>query len=366
MPIKYYRRHQNGKRIKRFIFRTFFILFMAIVITALAIILGNLLLKRFEKAEEIANIPSQNNPQDAETDEFIYADIEKSTYPKVFGTTIDPSNNGGIDNIVNEIYALAPHYDAFALVISDKNGALSYTSPAIADAIGLPVEETSDLMRYKKITETVGYLDMKSTAIVYLTEDDLQHSLTPKYLGILSAELVSLGFDEVMLIPQGITEENFYSDTSLRLIRLLRTMDSLIPETSALGLVLPSQVFNDINNTKQIQIISTYVSFLGVTFDKPYGADDAYAKTKKAISTLLGNFNIYNLRVILDDDNINYVAAQYIACKNNGITNLHFLKKVIPSELFYDYSAIDPDKKAEMTETDVIPMNPYATTTSNN
>jgi len=362
MAIKYYRHHhRSGAKIKRFIFRLLFVIVMAVIITVLAIILGNLLLKRLNTADEILETAPQPNVQE-EDPENISADIIKNNYKSVFGVSILPSTYKSTDAIMNEIQILNPHYDTLGIHIINENGNLIYNSQALSAALHFPyIQEDKSVSELKNIVSTAKKNRMMPSAILRISENDIKNDSSYYFVGLLINELSQIGFNEVLLVPDGISEEKFADTQAEHITALLKGAKKLIKSNCKIGILFPADVYLGVSNAKYIQIISTYVSFMGISFQGGKVALDTYNATNEIISSLLGNFNVYNLRVVIDDTAPLLISAKYAACVDNNIKNIQFMTKILPDELTPVSDSPDTDSVETESGKESVPINPYAT-----
>lgn len=359
------RTRNHGVKAKKIIFRILFVLIAAIIIAVLTIMLGNHLLKKVEKLENEENITPADTEQPAidAPEEYI---ITSTVAPSVFAVTVDVRDYEDTAALGEKIADLSLHYDTLIIRLDDGKGGLIYSSPAVCSILGLPVaEEDSTLEVVRSAIKTAKNNRMRLCAVIPSSLEKSSYASASVIDSALIAELAGLGFDEVMIQFSGNGE--FNRQTSLSLQEYLLECDEKTLSACLIGVTLPAEYYVEASYAKYIQTVASATSFLGINFSTEgmTTTTEIFSSVSHEITTLLGSFTVYNMRLIIDDGDIAAVAAEYTASVHSNIENVCIMGTYLPDEMAYDQNAsVDieettPETDAPETES---PENPYAST----
>ena len=131
-------------------------------------------------------------------------------------------------------------------------------------------------------------------------------------------------------------------------------------------MILPAELYLDASYAKHIQIIASTISFMGIDFDTAgmTTSTEIFSSVSHDISSLLGSFNTYNMRLIISSGDVAAMSAEHTACLQNNMKNVCVMEPLLPEELSYDKNAtIEPEEtNPATTEPEVAQTNPYAST----
>lgn len=334
---RYNRNRQNGGKFKKFIIRLLFVVIAAVVITILTILLGSYLKEKAEGAGENTNIvpPFDHAHNDGSIDDTT---ITPSDIYDVFATAIEIDGTKTEDELLLSVGAIHEICDTVNIRITDNEGRFIYTSPAICDLSRIPYEEDVKFAQIVAVIEAANEIGMRTCII--MTPSDLNSSDGSFFDCIVIKELCDLGADEILITPPLELFSDFTYDTvNLIRDRLIRYSQS-VGESCKVGIALPSSLFLDTSSIRQLQMISTEADYLSIIFLSNSDAtpEDRYAQLSNNISSLIGNFAIYNMRVLLTESDPEILAAEYSACTDGGIDNISFYFSIDPSSLSYNSS----------------------------
>lgn len=343
-------------------FRILFVLIAAAVITFGTILLGNYLQIKIADMEAA----EKNAEETSEAEELLSPDEPGNSHyasPDVFGAAIRLKDYTGEDEAVLAVNTLAEVYDTILLEITDDDGMLLYQSPALCALNRMPAMEENPAFRL--LCSTAAAVKAKNKRLcVMLTPNYSVRSLEESAWtdGTLIAELALYGVDEILItLPDDSVLTGEAADSLYDYINSCRTISKNV---CPIGILLSADYYLDADDTQLVQRIANAASFLSISFpaavDSPMGTVFRYVND--SITSLLGSFNVYNMRVILDGDT-KLLAAKYEACKTSGITNVCFAETILPSDLEYRAQADETEHESTQETTDPASnTNPYATT----
>ena len=373
--MRYYRSNRKSSGNKRkILLRILFVIAAAVIITAITLIIGNHLKKKVEAAEQ----PSTETHVSAglQTERHIEENAIYSDYsPTVFGASVIISDYAAADgedekrSIADDVKTLSAHFDTLSIDLMDKNGELIYESAAMCAISRIPhgSESEAETLIRSALTEAKKN-GMRSTAVIVPMISETTVSGAAAVDSALIGELSEMGFDEVLFDLTELTADDLNYDTASRIRTYVHECSSLTDNASKLGVALSADVFLNSSAAKQIQLIANAASFVAVKFDldEVYITTNAYNMVSDAVTSLLGNFSVYNMRVIIDSRFDIISAAVYSACKEHGVTNVSFSTFILPEALGYTNDAPDEDDGGEDGSEDAdVTSNPYATTADN-
>ncbi|MBP3377638.1 MAG: hypothetical protein J6L96_02715 [Clostridia bacterium] len=355
----------NGGKAKKIIFRILFVLLAAVLITVLTILLGHHLLDKASKLDEEENFtPEDTEPPLPEIPEEYF--ITSTTAPSVFAVAFDVRDYEDESSMTEKIGELSGHYDTLMLRLDSENGGLIYSSPAKCTLLGLPVSESDPTLdMIKSAIKTAKSKRMRLCAVIPSSHGSSATASASVIDSTLIGELAGFGFDEVMI--QLNNEAEFNRKSALELREYLIECDERTLSACLIGVTLPAEYYLEASYAKHLQIIGSSVSFLGINFptENMKTSTEIFSSVSHDITSLLGSFTVYNMRLVIDGDNIAAAAAEYTASVHSDIKNVCIMGTYLPEEMAYDQNAPveteETTNETEPPETDV-PTNPYAST----
>ncbi len=358
--MKHYRRNHSGEeRIKKIMFRILFVLIAAAVITFATILLGNHLQKKVDALNK-ANLPEEESNH--QTGLLTPEELGNVTYdsPDVFGATLFLKDYTTEEDAVLAVNTLAQYYDTLLLSVTDTEGNLTYTSPALCKLNRMPVPaDNKSFGLFGAATAAAKAKNMRLCALWMPNFSSGSVDGAAATDGTLMEELFLYGVDEVLLtLPK---DTRLTSETVSILRDYIRSCRVVSGDGCRIGLLLSAQHYLSSETAKQIQELSDSVSFLAVSF--PLGEDTAtasvYRETGETITSLLGSFNVYNMRVLLEADH-NRMAEQYRACQKGGLSSICFVSNILPQNLVVTEIPETEHETTPETESSKGESNPYA------
>ncbi len=381
--MRYYKsRRKSSVNVRKILFRVLFTVIAAAVIFGITVAVGKGLQKKVRRVEENeVELPSASAGLQTERrieESAIYDEYS----PTVFGTAInvsdyltpvtDEDGKEYMKNVAEDVKTIAKDYDTLSIRLTDRSGALIYQSAAMCDLTRMPHDdgdESEEIIR-DALAEAKKH-SLRTCAVVTPVLGETTISGAAAIDSALITELNGMGFDEVLFDLTGTFSDTVDYETANRVRTYLHECSSMSEEACKLGVVLSGDVFLNSANAKQIQVIANAASFVAVWFnlDEVYITTNAYNMISDAVTSLLGNFSVYNMRVVIDSRFTLISGAVYIACTTHGVNNVMFSSYIEPSELTYadlptagkgGETADDEDSTDSAAK-----ENPYATTKDN-
>jgi len=356
--VRYYRRKRYAnKTVKKVFLRILFVIAAALVITGLSILLGNHLLRMVEAAEKeiLSADPEPVTGDSSKPSGYYSTELPEDTELTVFAVGYEPAEG---EDLSAGLELLKNNFDTISVNITE-NGELVYVSPAMLSFARMDAEDLmteTNTAAFDRITDfgsAVKTENLRMCAVMEASRSD-GHLLAAADKALLP-ELVGFGFDEVIIT--GI--ENVTEELSLYLANLENDMISV-------GVVLPAEAYLNEANEKMIQRISASGVFLCVDLGSDqYESDEIRTRVRRMCTSLRNSFDSHNLRVFIDNENPQDVAAEYAVLARLNILNVQIttavayetLASALPETLRND----EPDVEETQEETGA-DLNPYVTT----
>ena len=349
-------------------FRILFVILAAAVITFSSILLGHYLTVKVAEAEAILNTAEPadklitSRPQLPET---------PASSREISAAGLELRNYHTEDAVVAAVNNLAEHYDTLLFDLSDGEGNLLYTSPALCERtrIAVPDEEDNRSLALVRSAFTAAKAQDRYLCAVMDTSFGLLERGTDAIVdGTVFAELASFGVDEILIKNTVIDESDIPAD---EIAAYLTGCAEITGGSCQLGILFTDDVFLEFSNAHAIQTIASVADFTGIdmTAYTSVTPDEMYDRMTQDIISLYGSFSIYNMRVVLSTTDLDLLAAQAQALRDSTITNLCFTENILPDLLSYSRHPVveiqpDEEPRTAITPKALPQTNPYATTSS--
>ena len=343
--------------------RILFVLIAAAVITFGAIFTGNYLLRKVADAEMMIESGETDEGSD---DEYTPSAPSGKNYdsPDVFGASLILADCKSEDEAVLAVNTLAQSYDTILLHINDSEGMLTYTSPALCQLNRMPSPEENPQFRLFASAAAAVKAQNKRLCVLLtpnFTSSDLESAALSD--GTLISELALYGVDEVLVdFPENLTLSNKVAESLYDYIVSARRITKNV---CPIGVLLSYEHYLDNHEIMEMETIADAASFLAIRFSADEGTPmgSFYRKVSSTLTTLLGSFNVYNMRILLDGSN-KLLAAAYEACNDAGMGNICFMSGIIPGDLeHFDQSEDSTDTEISEKPQTIDPSdntNPYS------
>lgn len=372
--MRYYRfRRKASKKVRTIFLRILFVLIAAALITGAAILTGNLLLRKVEAAEDLlsANVPPSGNAAER-ADTATSSPTAKTDVPEVRASGLELLSHTTDDSITDRLRTLLLDFDTVSVTITDSSdhADLLYTSPALTKLFRMP-ETTNDPLyaRLKAVANTANHSDLRCSAVLSASFAHMDADTAALVDGTIAGELQRMGFQELLLTDALGDEADTDAINSLR--RYLANMREMQGESSdpiSIGVCLPTSVYLNTTNAKQLQMLAETADFLAMDAADLPTTGPSGTTISGICTSLSGSFQLYSLRVLLTTDDLSLLAAQYNALTEMGITNLHFTGEITLEQLEAATTNATPtetDVPEDPTAEPLPTTNPYVTTTTN-
>ena len=273
--------------------RIIFFCVVALIIVVLAIVLGNFLKGKLDSTprdtSDITTTPKNNEDApsgDKNEEESAEHDPALSGVVSGYLDLSDVVDDAGITSVLDEMKTKG--FNSLSFCVTDKEGKLTYASPAVEEASRLPA--SVEIVSYDILVRTVAMAKasgLRASAVMTVS-DSLSDRLVVK-------ELSEAGFDELIL--RGF--EKYLSLDNDTVLEIGSFIDGVreISGNMALSLCFDTEFFMAPSNAPYIEKIYQNVEFLSV---------DLTAVTAEEIPELTdkiaGSISAYLLRPILNGE----------------------------------------------------------------
>lgn len=374
--MRYYRfRRKASKKVRTVLLRILFVLVAAAVITGAAILVGNLLLRKVEAAETLlsANVSPSGNAAERVDGDSISPNV-KTDVPLVHASGLSLTANTTDDRITGRMREMLGTFDTVSVTITDgtDHGDLLYTSPALIKLFRMPENTATDPLytRLKAIANTANHSDLRCSAVLSASLPRTDTDTAALLDGTIATELYQMGFQELLLTD--VLGDGADTDALNNLRRYLLSIQNTIGDTDgafAVGVCLPTSVYLNTANAKQLQMLAETADFLAMDAADLPTTGPSGTTLSGICTSLSGSFQLYSLRVLLTTTDLDLLASQYKALTDMALNNLHFT-----GEIDLDMLENRPSEQAAAAGSDTVPdttaetaeplptTNPYATT----
>lgn len=365
--MRYYTRRSGGGKLSKIVFRVFFVICAALVITILSALLGNYLKNKIAAAEEAMKESKEAAGIQLSREETLEIYEGGKSNFTMRGAGIVLTDCGGKDELVLAVNTLAEYYDTLLIPINGEDGTMLYSSPALKavtrqpdeiDGLNIMADENAAYSLLSSSASAAKAKNMNICAIMTPSRNIESPKNAAFIDSLVISELYDNGISRVMLKFAPQTEED---ESYPRWIQSY--ISALDAEKSELGFAFCSEYLIDASGVKQVQNLAESGAFLGVYFDTDTGSyGDIYDEITHELNSMLGMFSVYKLNVLINADE--NASAIYSACTDAGITSVSFIGYILPDSLSYGASDNSGENNAEAEpETEHDPRdftNPYA------
>lgn len=357
--MRYYRRKRYAnKTAKKVFLRILFVMAAAVIITGLAILLGNHIKTMVEEADRMIQSADTAYVSGDNSRPAGYYAMELPTEEEIsvfaVGVNIDSESD-----LTGQLEAVKANFDTVSVDITD-NGKLVYVSPAMLSFARMPADEimteavSESYNQIKNLGTAVKTENLRMCAVMEVSCSD--GSLVAEADKALLTELAGFGFDEVILTGFESVSEGIPA-----------YLAGIANDMISVGVVFPVEAYLDEDNDKVIQRISASGVFLCVDLGMDqHEADEINKKVRKLCSSLRNSFDSLHLRVIIDADDPAVICAEYTALMASNIENIQITNEIsyeaLSADLPDDMQSDIPAAEETSSETGAA-VNPYITTT---
>lgn len=229
-------------------------------------------------------------------------------------------------------------------------------------------ETTNDPLytRLKAVANTAYHSNLRCSAVLSSSFARMDADTAALVDGTIAGELQQMGFQELLFTDVlGDDADTDAINTLRRYLAAVRKTQGETDDSLSIGVCLPTSVYLNTANAKQLQMLADTVDFLAMDAADLPTTGPSGTTISGICTSLSGSFQLYSLRVLLTTDDLSLLAAQYTALTELGITNLHFTDEITIEQLeaFADLTEPEP---IEGTDAESLPTtNPYVTTNAN-
>ena len=354
----------------KILFRIFFVIFCAAVLTGLSVLLGMHLRERARIAESMERDVTTDVPGATVEPTELYPDGGRSTSDarsiNVCAADIDVTR-GSSDDIRDLVKGLSDRYNAVSVRVTSDSGELVYVSRALMELVGIdtgavtqnsaaaasdsesePATESEstggepkESESKKTVAEPSTVLDNINAALAAAGEKSLRRSAIYVTSGdslgdgrdasvraardcAIIGELRSLGFDEV-IIDGLVGEDDTLSHDTLREIVSYLSLLRGGGDGIDIGITLPASVYLISQNASRIKTLSEYADLLAIGIGSGAGTpDEAYSFVYDSCYSLKGNFSVYSIRGVITDSDPEIAAAVSASLRALSVGGIQF------------------------------------------
>ncbi|MCQ2455936.1 MAG: hypothetical protein MJ096_01120 [Clostridia bacterium] len=362
-----YRSGPKKKSKKKLILRILFVIACAAALTAIAVFIGSRLNEKAKFAETLPRETAGDVLPVTDTAELYPDGIPSGSDASGIEICAADIDVRGLANkeSYNTIDSLSPKYNALSVRITE-NGSLVYSSPALMDFIGIRTDapsapdtvgtdeengepEVTENNVFANIKAVVQMADAKGLRLsaIYTTDRAVLGDGDASVIAlskdkVILGELVSLGFDEVIIDGLANETEELTHDELRRIISYLARLRESSGDLD-IGVTLPASVYLIPQTASKIKTLSEYADFLAIGISS--NADDpetAFSLVYDNCYSLKGNFSVYNLRGIIRDTDPEMAEAVFAALRTLSVPSVQFT-------VFVEDPSFDPERGTDST-----------------
>ncbi len=342
-------------------FRIFFVLLAAAIITFASVLIGLHLMRKVQEAE---NTPSSAVGEGISAGSSYSGETPVLAKVKdVFGMGLVIGDYPTDEELDEALDALAESYDTVVFPLCDESGNLIYQSPAVCALVRMQPEDAEGLGRVTHALSAAKSRGLYVIVSVNASDSASSSAASSAADAALMGELASFGADEILVFPG---TDTFDYGTANRLRVYLAECAGAIDARCGLGIVLPASAYLDPDGAMQLQMIASSVSCLCIRFSLSGAvsgsAADVYKYVSDTIASLEGSFSVYGMRVVIESANSSMIAAQYRAAVDRGVDDLIFTAFVDPAILDVDFASVAQPEPQQASSAPLTVSNPYMTT----
>lgn len=334
-----------------------FVLAAAVIITGLAVLLGNHVKTIVEEADktiqsaETAFVSPEKTPPSGHYATKLPGDEPVS----VSAVGVDFHDNADISG---QLTAIKENFDTVSVNITD-NGKLVYFSPAMLSFARLPADTimtaSESYDRIRNLGAAAKAEGLRMCAVTEASRSD--GGLSAEADKALLPELAGLGFDEVIITGLDAVSEDIPAYFA-----------GIANDMISIGAVFPAEAYLDEANDKVFQRIAASGVFFCVDLGMDlFETEEIDEEVRKACALLRNRFDSQNLRVIIDSDDTEAICAEYAVLTELNIANIQItngisyetLTAALPGDMPSDHASHEESPPAETGSA----VNPYITTT---
>lgn len=339
-----YRSGTKKKSIKPILIRVAFVLVLVAVTTSAALLLGSYLDERANFAESLLETHEKSEPSNEKTEMFPGGVLSDSdvTEKNVCAAHIEVVGVSE-ESVTESIRALGDMYSAVSINVVSPTGSLVYLSdalmnyvrldgalvvrPSAGEAEGSEVEGDA-LPAIKTALAVADELGMRKSAVFSASSNVLENSPISNNEritdGIILGEMYDMGFDEVILTSLVTEDAEITTELLKKIVSYLSSLRDYSGEID-IGVVLPSSVYLVPQSASFIKTLSEYADFLAISVNTD--AEDpaaAYSSVYDNCHSLKGNFSVYNIRGMIETDDVEVAQAVYAALCDLSVKSVQF------------------------------------------
>lgn len=349
-------------------FRILFIILAAAVITFSSILLGHYLKIKVAEAEAALNA---SEPADNRITSRPKLPETAASSRELSAAGLELRNYHTEDAVVAAVNTLAEHYDTLLVYLSNADGDLMYTSPALCERLRIAAPDEKDNPELTLVRSALTAAKSKNLYLCAVMDTSfglLERGTDEQVDGTIFAELASFGVDEILIENTILDEQNIIAD---EISDYLAGCAEITDGACQLGVLFSDDVFLKFSNAHAIQTIASAADFTGIdmtTYDS-VTPDELYDRMTQDITSLYGSFSIYKMRVVLSTVDLDLLAAQAQALRDSDISNVCFTEDILPDSLHYSRHPVSEEVPDEAPEPETTARaepqsNPYATGSS--
>ena len=351
-----YRSGTKKKSIKPILIRVAFVLVLVAVTTSVALLLGSYLDERANFAESLLETHEKSESSNEKTEMFPGGVLSDSdvTEKNVCAAHIEVVGVSE-ESVAESIRMLGDMYSAVSINVVSPTGSLVYLSDSLMNYVRLDGDlvvrpsagevegsevEGDALPAIKTALAVADELGMRKSAVFSASSNVLENSPVSHNEritdGIILGEMYDMGFDEVIT-----------TELLKKIVSYLSSLRDYSGEID-IGVVLPSSVYLVPQSASFIKTLSEYADFLAISVNTD--AEDpaaAYSSVYDNCHSLKGNFSVYNIRGMIETDDVEVAQAVYAALCDLSVKSVQFSTYVSDPAYVVEIPDDTPDESVD-------------------
>lgn len=335
------------------LFRVLFVIACTFILTALSILLGSHLKKMADsvqtrdesEGDALSSTDTQAQTEDLFSDGILSTSDASSL--TVCATDISLIDENA-ETIASKLGSLSEIYNAVSVRVT-LDDRLVYVSPALLeyarinpDAVTPGIssenqtaqnsENNNDAINpYENLKTVISVAHDKNfrTSARYTTrsvvlEDSAEAISNIEIDKVVIGELSELGYDEIIIEGLISDDTELTIDSTKKIVSYL-AMVRTVSKGADIGITLPASVYLDTPTASSIMSLSMYTDFLAISISADADTQDKiYEEIHEEYYPLKGNFSVYNIRAIINEESSDASSAAYSALYSLSVKNIQF------------------------------------------
>lgn len=332
---RYYSNYKGSKH--KWIKKVLIVLGVCAIAFALTVLLGMYLKTSLENAPISTEPVETNSTAPSPSDQNSYDSLKSKS------KTLPAFMTGGCVNTsapdaATEFSAVFGEYGCISFPATDKDGKISYGSPAVANISKATINPT--LMQASTISSALAAQSGGYRSAVYKSDSAVLEGggVSREIDCAVVGELDAMGFDDVV-ITGTLTGRTLDSET---VKKLLSYAAALREKASGImiGIEIPLSILTDPECAPQTVLLSEHIDFLAIDLTESSEKEDPAAYLRTTANSIRGSFSAYKLRALINGGEKAQADAALQALRDASVSYIQFVTPILPEPSSSD--PVDP------------------------